>query len=313
MGCGAATSGANPGPQPACCTPGCGKPTWNGQPGGYCGQKCRTANTPTATGTVVVCLTPGCGKPTWNGRPNEYCSKGCKSSGPVTVVAVGYLCSSGCGKPTWNGQPGGFCSKACTRGMGGQPGTQVSPAKFKDIENQFTSKWDASRGSCPQIKSIWNVWDPQLLNKHDQYCQRIGNVPCFGSGVNPGNRQRRFHCTTMKCVDKFQGMPCNDSSCAVCCIIKTGFLLKFAGKCGSAWGAGIYSSPTPSYANWVKNRRATFVCSVACGVVDMTDTKAALPSGTHSRVASSTTGNPADNELIVFDEAAIVPKYLILF
>lgn len=282
---------------------------------------------------MASCLFPGCSKPTWNGKPG-YCSKTHKEQAGVMQT----MCSlPGCGQPTFNGLPG-YCTREHKKqgdAMGivpgkpapvvSQQGSQVMPGtpKFQDIEHQFNVKWDSTNcGNPPTIKSIWFVADPKLVHAHEDYAAKeIGNVKCYGAGVNPGNKQRRFHKAKMVCADTFNGTPCGDPTCAVCGIITSGFLLSKVGGAGQTYGKGIYSSPTPSYgltwkggvaSKWTRNK-ATIVVSVACGVTDMTSSKAALLPGTHSRVADSTTGNPADDELVVYDERAIIPKFLIIY
>lgn len=199
---------------------------------------------------------------------------------------------------------------------------RVDSRKFADVRKQFQSKWDVNDcGPCPEINEIWDIGDPKLLGKYNAYCQNIGDVKIFGKGQNPGNQQRRFHRTKMTC--QFSGKPCRDKKCSICRIIETGFLLKFAGNLGSTYGAGIYSSSQSSYAQEDSLREmfsqfekpAVFLCQVACGNVEKVGNgsyQGSLPPNRHSRVAPSTTTNPDDDELIVFDEAAIVPRYLII-
>merc|ERR1712039_1012097 len=80
------------------CLSGCGKPTWNNQPG-YCSVDCQR-------GTIAqraMCVN-GCGKFTWNNQPG-YCSIDCKSDWETRLP----MCLNGCGKPSWDNQPG-YCS-----------------------------------------------------------------------------------------------------------------------------------------------------------------------------------------------------------
>lgn len=252
-----------------------------------------------AINQAVICAVPGCGKATFNGLPG-YCSKTCKSRGDALGIDPH--------KPS----PPVFGK-----------GTEVDRAspKFADIKAQFEKKWDTTQcGQPPTITSIWYIGDPALIHAHEDYAKKIGPVKLYGSGVNPGNKQRRFHKAKMKCVTTFKGQPCGDKSCPVCGIITNGFLLSKTGGAGSTYGKGIYSSPTPSYGITWKGgapskwqTKATILCSVVCGVTDMTSSSGPLASGTHSRVADSTTGNPADDELVVYDEKAIVPKFLIIY
>lgn len=304
--------------RPKCVTPGCGKPAWNHHANSYC-SACRGSASSSrgarASAGPAICIRPGCSKPTWNGHADEYCTKTCREEGLKNPTCL----APGCGKPTWNGFPDEYCSRVCHARSQVQ-GSQVAPAKFADIQNQFNSKWDHSNcGPPPAIHSIWYVADPKLVQKHEDYCEKIGDVKCHGQGTNPGNKQRRFHKAGIKCLRTFQGTPCKDKSCAVCGIIRQGFLLQKTGGAGQTYGKGIYSSPVPSYGlTWKGGRpskwhtKVTFLCSVACGVPYTNSTKGPLPKGTHSRVAASTTGNPFDSELVVYNEAAIIPMYLIL-
>jgi len=52
-----------------CLKPGCGKPSWNGQPREFCSKACRKC--------TALCAT-GCGMPTFNGQIGEYCSRTCR-------------------------------------------------------------------------------------------------------------------------------------------------------------------------------------------------------------------------------------------
>merc|ERR1712232_1400748 len=47
-----------------------------------CSKTCKTEHTPDA------CARPGCGKPTFNGQPGEYCSRRCKRAEPAAEPAA---------------------------------------------------------------------------------------------------------------------------------------------------------------------------------------------------------------------------------
>jgi len=96
-----------------CLMPGCGKPTWNGQPG-FCSAECydemeREQQVAHASAPPPDCLRPGCGKPTWNGEPDQFCSKPCREAPTEDAACL----RPGCGRPTWNGRPNAFCSRGC--------------------------------------------------------------------------------------------------------------------------------------------------------------------------------------------------------
>jgi len=195
-------------------------------------------------------------------------------------------------------------------------GDKLGPGdpKFEELKKQYESKWgDGKYGSTtmPTIKEIYCVSDPKLEAGHDAYRKSIGNVPCKGSGQNPGNTQRRFHRSHLKC--DFKGTLCSDSSCAVCSIMKNGFDMKYCGaNAGSRFGAGLYNTSTPSKAYTYGSGKSMFVVSVACGDCHV-DTSGqfgnySLPAGKHCRVADAEC-----DECIVFDNAAMVPRYLMKF
>lgn len=97
-----------------CATPGCGKPSWNGQRGEYCSKACRAAAA-AGGGTAPTCALRGCNKPTFNGRPNEYCSREHRdaSKGGGRGYASVEICQRrGCNKPTFDGKPG-YCGRGC--------------------------------------------------------------------------------------------------------------------------------------------------------------------------------------------------------
>jgi len=269
------------------------------------------------------CARDGCANPSWNGQPNEYCSLGCRgastsaketsaqgtsaqgtsaqgtSAQGTSAQGTSICMRPGCGKPTFNGRPNEYCGKKCSLQCKFQ---KVDTAKFAEIAKQFNDKWKDS-SSRPTIKSIWNVEDQKLMMKHNDYCRQIGNVKVKGYGKNPGNQQRRFHATKLEC--DFNGTPCTNDNCLVCSAIKTGFQSSKAGL--SKFGKGIYCSSTSSKA-YMYGPKAMFVVKVACGIYDKSDSASRLSDGTHSRIV-----NNSDDECVVFDNAAMVPTYLILF
>jgi len=117
---------------PVCLNPGCGKPSWNGEPGEYCSIDCRDAVPPkckrpgcphpslvsldeqvdeycgmACKNKSTICLKSGCHKPSWNGRPKGFCSLACYGEADKLCMMPG------CGKPTWNDRPAGFCDRNC--------------------------------------------------------------------------------------------------------------------------------------------------------------------------------------------------------
>lgn len=75
----------------------------------------------------------------------------------------------------------------------------------------------------------------------------------LASGRSPGNEQRRWHGTKRVCNLGEAGNTtlCTDNKCALCCIIRESFDIKYY-KSNTKWGrfgAGIYTSSTSSKSN----------------------------------------------------------------
>eukprot|EP00971_Amphidinium_carterae_P083860 1659634-Amphidinium_carterae.1 len=231
---------------------------------------------------------------------------------------------AGCMKPTFDGLPG-FCSTACRDGRGAAQPMAASQngiafgdlllrghQKFDDLANQFTATWQDATTACPAISRIYCVKNSVREKGHSTYCATIGNVKVHGCGQNPGNTQRRFHATTLKC--NFSGATCTDRTCLVCCIINEGFKLELNTRAG--FGKGLYSTSRSSTA-WayvkqksVQGKQAMFMVSVACGTADMANNAGPLPPGTHSRIVKLATG---DDECVVFNNDAMVARWLLIF
>jgi len=349
-GCGRPTFDGNPGfcsktcrsnstsgPAGALCSrPGCGKPTWDGKPGGFCGKFCRDKGGDSAGAAGAVCIAPGCGKPSWNGAPNDYCGQACRDAAAAAAKPAGPVClSPNCGKPTWNGLPNEYCSNFCKGSSRTASAKLLNPGekKYEDVKKQYDGKWDSSRGAVAPIRAIYEIApsSDQFL-AFDKKCKDIGNVATFGNGTNPGNVQRRFHGTRIKC--QFNGTVCSDSECCACRIISDGFDM---GKLGSwsgnkgHYGGGLYftsmSSTAKGYGTNVKGGytfakgnwadpaagNAILVVKVACGkvetVTDKTDS-AIDRSQFDSRKIDKDTGV---DELVVFEANQSTARYMIVF
>jgi len=151
-------------------------------------------------------------------------------------------------------------------------------------------------------------------------------------GKSPGNVQRRFHGTRMKCV--FNGTFCKDKDCSACRILESGFdmshLGKWSGNNGD-YGGGIYftslSSTAKGYGlakedgftfgngNWMKADAGNCIllCSIACGnaehVKGKTD-EAIDTSQFNSRVVIK--GNGVD-ELVIPQASQAKPRFVLVF
>lgn len=185
-------------------------------------------------------------------------------------------------------------------------GEEVNGQKFRELAKQFNDAFFTGlMTSRPVIKKIYNVHNKELMDKYQACAEDVGSVQCHGHGQNPGNQQRRFHQSNTLC--DFNGEPCNQAACATCSIIKTGFDM----KSNSKFGPGIYSTSSSSTAYGDGNKKAMFVVGVVCGNVDLNQKHPNLRDGYHSKAVSETL-DPSD-ELMVFKNEAIVPKFLMVF
>jgi len=221
---------------------------------------------------------------------------------------------------------------------------QLDPSadEYKAIVGQFDKTWniggDAGNFPKPTIAAIWDIHNEALTARFQSYCWKKRGVAVWSQG-GLGNQQKRFHGTKMKC--KFAGSPCSDTTCAICGIIQNGFDMK---RCKTGFfGRGIYctsaSTAAVRYAKTgMKVDGAVFLVGVACGKaevmqgVDIKDkqlnNKPGCPAGFDSRIVNkphdaqiyidhaNQYGVPilkCDNEIIVFQDDAIVPKNLIIF
>jgi hypothetical protein len=167
--------------------------------------------------------------------------------------------------------------------------------KFTQLSNQFVSKWkhpDGNGMKKPDKSHILDIFEcivgPGLKHGHDQYCRQLE-----AAGVRPhahggrGNAHQRWHGTGIKCSLGYGGTStiCDDTTCATCNIIRSGFDIKYC-KTAGRYGIGLYASATSSKAHqyaagmsWgiggrdvqtqpqlmANNVNALIVCSVAVG------------------------------------------------
>merc|ERR1712176_1214485 len=114
------------------------------------------------------------------------------------------------------------------------------------------------------------------MGKYKAYCEKLGTVKTFHNGTNPGNQQRRFHGTKMKC--DFNGQPCGQQECNACSIISKGWSMQYCKPGGAFFGVGMYctssSSASSRYAKQGYHfNGAILVAGVACGKPEVLEGK----------------------------------------
>ncbi len=215
----------------------CARPAAAGSP--FCSKSCAT-----------LCRGQGCRNAAAAAAASSsgaaaFCSVKCSGRAPCVV----------CGGVVDKGLS--VCSTACAKSQRAKvsPGLGIAllasqSAQFVSVRDQFLSKW--STAPRPQVEKIYVVNVSQsLLDRYNAYKEgvisRSGSRPSvqkgFGAG-GPGNEQRRFHGTSVKCGFKKDAM-CSNGKCAMCCIMRDGFKLAKANSAGY-YGGGVYSSSTSS-------------------------------------------------------------------
>ncbi|EPQ53568.1 ADP-ribosylation [Gloeophyllum trabeum ATCC 11539] len=152
-------------------------------------------------------------------------------------------------------------------------------------------------------------------------------------GLPEGNERRRFHGTKRACNlgDKGSTMLCSLPECSLCGIIKTSFKLSLAGTAhpwrrkAGRFGAGIYTSATSSKSNdYCKNLpsarstcKAMLLTKVVAGngeKLTKTDARRTGPSPGYDSVPRLLPFRYLNyDELVVYDEHAAIPAYLIMY
>jgi len=219
---------------------------------------------------------------------------------------------------------------------------------YTSVVRQFQEKWlpltwnDKIAVSAPQIQCVYviNVYSKRA--DYTQKQQQLATRRKYGAFAGKGNKCRRFHGTRLKC--NFQGTPCKDPDCSVCCIIESGrfALSKSASRSSTAtYGNGIYFTtmshtakgyglaqgkqrPPQNMTDFISPGagNAVIMALVLVGKCEVIErdgfSKAAaeqeLPpldsSQYDSRVVKKKTGN---DELVIFDESQAIPRYLLVF
>mmetsp|Transcript_52900 Transcript_52900/g.97880 ORF Transcript_52900/g.97880 Transcript_52900/m.97880 type:complete len:407 (-) Transcript_52900:202-1422(-) len=289
-------------------------------------------------------LSPG------NGSGRVFASAG--SSAPPSLPSKP-LCKR-CGQwPTFDGNPG-FCSRTCrdggnapqAQGASNPPlATALAPSdpKFQSVWSQFKNRWNPKSWGwgdvfMPIVCNIFALHLPDQYQKFEAKRKKIlqsrPGLKLHGQHAGPGNCQRRFHGTRMKC--NFNGTPCKDPKCSACMIMTNGKLQlqkngTHTGKRGS-YGDGLYFTsashtakgygladgvPHPkdkaSLPHFVSQRagNCVLVVHVLAGATDSGGGTGVLDTAKYdSRVVNKSTGN---DELVIWDEDQVLPAYVITF
>jgi len=271
--------------------------------------------------SAPACKTPGCSSPVYvdpNGVPADYCTKTHRQWGQHGCIFCREAPTDGVSV---------FCISCHNKALRMAPMIVEVPQdhrKYESVASQFRKKW-MQNVKCPEVRAIYKiVGTAASLTKYEQYLNQVEAKHNFASqNKSRGNERRRWHGTTRKCTIGDKGVTtfCSDSSCALCCIMKTSFDLSRFARCGM-FGAGIYTSSTSLKSNGysrngcTSNWKAMLLNKVVVGNgYKMTSSNSSLtepPAGYDSVLAEAGAGLKYD-ELVVYNNDAIRPSYLLMY
>jgi len=201
---------------------------------------------------------------------------------------------------------------------------------YKSVVRQFKHTW-RHKTTCPEVKAVYKIVVADAsMTQYQEYLDSVEARGNFASmGKSPGNENRRWHGTRRKCRLGDTGYQtfCADTECALCCIIRTSFDLKFF-KAATGWGRfgrGIYTTSTSSKSNdYSKNLdvnsewKALLLNKVVVGngmKLSQDDTSLTEPPpGYDSVLAEVVPGGSLNyDELVVYKNEAVRPSYLVMY
>ncbi|KAG8816814.1 hypothetical protein FRC18_000807 [Serendipita sp. 400] len=305
-----------------CIAPNCNRPRWyNPQQGDYslfCSIKCRNAN------------------PHLQSQQQPQRSQPQPSHAPAVVgSSLGQRACVICKSAPYDAaRESLFCGYACLKKAEAMaPGIieiPMSHPKFRNIAHQFTQKWLHTNVAFRPPKHIYIVLQSATQKasyaRYKAKVEREGNF--VASGRTEGNENRRFHGSTRQCRlgDPGNTQLCSNTNCPLCGILRTSFdLAFFKVKTGFArFGRGHYTTATSSKSDSYSTNgstssyKAIIMTKVVVGrgykMTQNAQTLTAPPTGFHSVLGEPVQGGKLNyDELVVYDNDAIRPAYLIVY
>ena len=188
---------------------------------------------------------------------------------------------------------------------------------YNIVCSKFQKKWALEEGLCPKVEYIFEVVvSNELQSRWDAYKATLTNK---GSPVGV---EEYYHGTRMECyLDKTKTL-CENSHCSVCGISRHGMKLDCDVKKSLSQpnlGPGLYLAPNSStshlYTTENTKYRSMLLCDVLPGkkhVVMRYCVNLTAPSDCDS-VYGLPTGGLEYAELLLYKEAAILPRYIIMY
>ncbi|CAM9611816.1 unnamed protein product [Scytosiphon promiscuus] len=293
-----------------------------------------SSGTFSALATPAVCMLSGCVNP-----PTSDYDHCCKDHALEARKYKPMCTLRGCAKDAWFdpnlkqyssycGRRHSFEAERVLHEMAGGSGgsgfrlQELDPShqKYESVKTQFIDKWEKVP-NVPTVANIFLIKMPMgVVNGYLKYKNRVGN------------ERRRFHGTARASDCDFfttsKKHPCSSQTCVACNICMVGFkLVGTAQKSYARYGRGLYFSSVSGKSNdyaggseQMRNGaryRTMFLCNVAVGkakvteAVDLPDDQ--CPGQGFDSVVGNKGANLNHDETVVYDEAAAIPSYMIVY
>ncbi|KAF8805453.1 ADP-ribosylation, partial [Phlegmacium glaucopus] len=308
-----------------------------------CAKSAKSANRPlqrkptTKANGQAVCQAPGCQNPprTGNGPGLDY-NLYCSMAHKLLVFCHCWdsrlretLCLMCLQAPKRSNSH--FCSQTCIDDAENEgPMILEVPfghVTFKSVAEQFKASWRHAGTTCPPVRRVYKIVVPKASLAYDAYKAAVESRGQFVStGRSAGNENRRWHGTRRICNigDKGHTQFCSAPTCSLCCIMRTSFDISLWGK-KTGWGRfgrGIYTSSTSSKSDDYSHNdcqsqlKAILLNKVVVGKgrkLLQDDTSLTSPPAGYDSVLAEKGGSLKYDELVVYDNDAIRPSFLVMY
>ncbi|KAG1746928.1 hypothetical protein EDB19DRAFT_1894129 [Suillus lakei] len=196
---------------------------------------------------------------------------------------------------------------------------------YTNVENQFYASWRSTGTVCPTVQHIYKIVVPSNISKRYENYRSVlfqsaevesrghfaGQRSFNGKTMTKGNENRRWHGTKRDCNlgDPGNSGLCSSTSCALCSIIKDGF---------KACAVMIYG-PDNLYSvrtGHIQNLKPSPLKAMLLNLVVVGKGHKLTATQTNFKQApygfDSVLAEIGHDELIVYDDDAVCPCYLVM-
>ena len=194
--------------------------------------------------------------------------------------------------------------------------------QYTFARKKFEQSWAKEKGACPEVQGVLAVINPSNEEQLRIYRETLPR--------RHNNTEMYFHGTCMDCSLKELHVMCGKEKCGVCGISKNGFQQKCISGRWQRFGRAFYLAPNSSKSHdycvirslsSYSSYRGMFLCEVAAGKKHSLRHNSVFlkgpPDGCHSVYGKSKfmflKGDLNYDEIVIFNEKAICPRFVILY